>query len=238
MPGIDVPQSVLDRFMNVGVATVWTAVRNRGSTLSFMEDVYPLTPGRRLAARARTLRCLPPRPDLHQEVSRGEDSPEYRAMSLCGPGDVLVVDCFGKSYSTVFGDVRLLQLKMQGAAGFVSDGAVRDLEVVSDYGFAIFAARRTPTARESGEGYEENVSIQCAGVLVRPGDVIVGDDNGVVVVPAYMAEEVVAWAEEHERAEEWVKERILEEGSVPGRYYPPTDALKAELQEKLGPVGG
>lgn len=236
MPPIEVTQAILDRFTKVSTATVWSAVRNHGAPLCFMEEVYPMTPGRRLAARARTLRCLPPRPDLHKEVVIGENSPEYRAMALCGPGDVLVVDSFGKPYSTVLGDVKLLQLKMQGAAGFVSDGAIRDLEVVQDYGLAIFAARRTPTAREYGEAVEENVDIQCAGVLVRPGDVIVGDDNGVVVVPAYMAEEVVTWAEEHERGEEHVKERVLAEGVRPGKYYPPSDALKAELREKLGPV--
>jgi len=236
MPGIEVPQSILDRFKKVSTATVWSAVRNRGAPLCFMEEVYPMTPGRRLAARARTLRCLPPRPDLHKEVVIGEESPEYRAMALCGPGDVLVVDAFGKPYSTVLGDVKLLQLKMQGADGFVSDGAIRDLEVVKEYDLAVFAARRTPTAREYGEGVQENVDIQCAGVLVRPGDVLVGDDNGVVVVPAYMADEVVTWAEEHERGEEFVKEQILAEGCRPGRYYPPNDALKEELRKKLGPV--
>ena len=230
MPLIQVPQSVLDRFKKVSTATLYTAVRNRGSLRCFMEEVHPMTPGRRLAARARTLRCLPPRPDLHQEVVIGENSPEYRAMALCGPGDALVIDALGMPYSTVLGDVKLLQLKMQGADGFVSDGAIRDLEVVASYGLAIYARRRTPTAREYGEAYEENVDIQCAGVLVRAGDVIVGDDDGVVVVPSYMAEEVIAWAEEHERAEEYVKERILAENCRPGRYYPPTDALKEELR--------
>ena len=231
MPAIEVSQAVLDRFKKVTTATVYTAVRNKGSPLCFMEEVQPMTPGRRLAARARTLRCLPPRPDLHKEVVIGESSPEYRAMALCGPGDVLVVDTMRRPYSTVLGDVKLLQLQMQRADGFVSDGAIRDLEVVATYGLAIFAARRTPTAREYGDGCEENVDIQCAGVLVRPGDVIVGDDDGVVVVPAYMAEEVVAWAEEHEQAEEYVKSKILEEKCRPGRYYPPTDELKQQLRQ-------
>jgi len=234
MPAIEVSQEILDRFKKLSTPTLYTAVRNRGAPKCFMEEVHPLTPGQRLAARARTLRCLPPRPDLHQEVAIGENAPEYRAMALCGPGDVLVVDAMRMPYSTVLGDVKLLQLQMQGADGFISDGGIRDLDVLTSYGLAVFAQRRTPTASEYGQAYEGNVDIQCAGVLVRPGDVIVGDDDGVVVVPAYMAEEVVAWAEEHEQAEEYVKSKILAEHCHPGRYYPPTEETKAEMRRLHG----
>jgi regulator of RNase E activity RraA len=84
----------------------------------------------------------------------------------------------------VLGDVKLLQLKHQSTEGVVSNGAIRDLDVVARYGLAIFAQRRTPTVREYGEPLDVNVDIQCAGALVRPGDVIVGDNEGVIVVPA------------------------------------------------------
>ncbi len=230
MTGSEVPQSILERFKRVSTATVYIAVRDGGSPLCFMEGVHPMTLGRRLAGRARTLRFLPPRADLHAEVFIGENAPEYRAMDLCHEGDVLVADTMRQPYQPVLGDVKALQLQMQGAEGIVTDGAIRDLEIVSTYGFPIFAARRSPSARQYGEAFDVGLDIQCAGVLVRPGDVIVGDDNGVVVVPAYMAEEVVAWAEEHERAEEYVKERILEERCRPGRYYPPSGALKEQLR--------
>lgn len=234
MATVEISQAILDRFKKVATPTVFTAVRNRGAALCFMEDVNPFTPGKKLAARARTLRSVPPRPDIHAEVTRGEDAPEYHAMGSCGPGDVLVVDCMRRPYSTVLGDIRLTHLMMRKADGLVTDGAVRDLDVVSTYGLAIFAQKRTPTAREYGEGWEANVVIQCAGVAVRPGDVIVGDDDGVVVVPAYMAEEVIAWCEIHEAAEELVKEKILAEQCIPGRYYPPTDAFKQEMLKARG----
>ncbi len=230
----EIPQSLLERFKRLPTPTLYTAVRNRGATLCFMEGVNAFTPGRKMVGRARTLRMVPPRPDIHAEVSRGEDSPEYHAMGSCGPGDVLVVDAMRRPYSTILGDIRLTQLMLCKAEGLVTDGGVRDLDVVSAYGLAIFAARRTPTARESGEGWEANVVIQCAGVAVRPGDVIVGDNDGVVVVPAYMAEEVADWGEIHEAAEELVKERILAEQCAPGRYYPPTDAFKAEMLKARG----
>jgi regulator of RNase E activity RraA len=79
---------------------------------------------------------------------------------------------------------------------------------------------------------EVNVDIQCAGVLVRPGDVLVGDNDGVIVVPAAMAEEIVEWAEVHEEAEEIVKARIEAERCVPGLHYPPTEELKDEIRRR------
>ena len=226
----EIPQSILDRYQRVSVATVYTALGINRGIRCFMEGVQPMTPGKRMAARARTLRCLPPRPDFYEEVTQGEDSPEYRAMALCGPGDALVVDFMRLPYATDLGDVKLLQLRMQGADGFVTDGAIRDLDVIATYGFAVFAQRRTPTALEYGKAYEENVPIQCAGVLVKPGDLIAADDDGVVVVPAALAEEVIEWVEEHEEAEEHVKRQILETRARPGRFYPPTDELKEELR--------
>ncbi|MBI4312780.1 MAG: hypothetical protein HY681_13515 [Chloroflexi bacterium] len=237
MPPIVVPQATLDRYKKVGTATVWSAVRYMGSPLCFMEDVVPMTPGKRLAARARTLRMLPPRPDLQAELGSGEHAPVYQAMDACRPGDVLVVDTMRMPYSTALGDVRLLQLQMQKADGLVTDGAIRDLAVVKEYGFAIFAQRRTPTAQEYGTPAQANVDIQCAGVLVRPGDVLAGDDDGIVVVPAAWAEEVIAWAEEHEEAEEYVKGKILAEKVSPGRYYPPTEATIKEMRAQKGRGG-
>ena len=220
MSNNDVPQEILDRFKRVATATVNTALQYRGHEKNVMEDVYLMTPGKHLAARARTFRFLPQRPDLKAEVTLGENSPEYKAMALCGPGDVFVVDALGVPYGGIGGDVKFLQLKMQRAEGLVTDGAIRDLNAVAAYGLTLYARRRTPgTGWPHIIGYEGNVDIQCGGVLVRPSDVIVGDDDGVVVVPAAWAKEVVQWAEEHERVEEYIIAKIQEENCVPGRYY-------------------
>ncbi len=228
----DVPQSILDRFKKVSTATIWSALNRKGYTRCFMEEVHLMTPGRRLAARARTLRFLPNRPDLQKEVRIGEGGPEYKAMSTCGPGDVLVCDALGIKYASIGGDVKLLQLKMNGADGVVTDGAIRDLDIVATYGFTIYARGRTPTGGVPLDPYQPNVDIQCAGVLVRPGDVLVGDNDGVVVVPSHLAQEVLEWAEEHEELEEVVKEQIQIEKCVPGRYYPPGDAAHRLLEAK------
>ena len=231
---VDVSQSILDRLKKLPVATIWHHVwADAGVELPFMEGVTAYTPGERLAARARTLRFLPPRPDLLEEVMRGADSPEYQAMDRCGPGDVLVADIMGNPNPVVFGDVKALQLKMNNADGVVTDGAIRDLDVLNEenYGLIVYAKARSPYGnRPWAIPAEENVDIQCGGALVRPSDVIVGDDDGVVVVPSWYAEECVAIVEEHEAVEAYVKEKIMTEGVRPGKYYPPTEEMWAEYR--------
>jgi len=232
----EVPQAVLDRFKKLPVATVWHhVVHDAGVVLPFIEGLTYYTPELgRMAARARTLRFLPPRPELLAEVRQGENSPEYRAMARCGPGDVLVCDLMGETRACVFGDMKALQLKMNKADGIVTDGGMRDLDVMADenYNLMVYARGRTPYATEPwAEPAEENVQIQCGGVLVRPGDVLVGDGDGVVVVPSWFAEECVTAVEEHEDVEAYVKEKIIRDRVPPGRYYPPSPEMYEEFRK-------
>ncbi|MBI21294.1 MAG: hypothetical protein CL780_03500 [Chloroflexi bacterium] len=232
MTPVEVSDEILERFKHVPIATVWMAVNSiLGVPLSFMEGVRSFTPNKRLAARARTLRFLPPRIDKEKDVKRGENSPEYLAMERCGPGDVLVADIMSKKYAAVAGDVKLLQLKMNNADGLVTDGAIRDMGVLEeeDYDLIVYAQGRTPYGgRPWAEPSEENIDIQCAGVLVKPGDVLVGDDDGVVVVPSWWAKTCIDWVETHEEVEAEIKNKILVENVKPGKYYPPTPEFKKE----------
>lgn len=233
----EVSQAVLDRFKKLPVATIWHhVVHDAGVELPFIEGLTLYTPDQgRLAARARTLRFLPPRPDLIAEVRRGEHSPEYLAMARCGPGDVLVCDLMGETRACVFGDVKALQLKMNNAEGIVTDGGMRDLDVMADenYNLTVYARGRTPYATAPwAEAAEENVQIQCGGVLVRPGDVLVGDGDGVVVVPSWFAEDCVAAVEEHEAVEAFVKDKIIRDQVPPGRYYPPSPDMVEEFRKQ------
>ena len=216
----DISDDILERYRKVAVATVYSGVREAGYEPCFMTGVRPFTPGARLVGRARTLRFIPTRPDIMAETHHGEDSPEYRAMASCGPGDVLVCDAMGEAYAAIGGDVKLLQLKMNRAEGVVTDGGIRDLDVVSEYGLKIFAGGRTP--RGGGpeiDSHQEDVAIQCGRVAVRPGDLVFGDDDGVVVVARAIAEDVIDWVEEHEEIEEHIKGLIQKENVAPGKYY-------------------
>ena len=225
-----VPQETLDRLKAIPTATVYSAVRYFGCPVNVCEGLINFTPGQRMAARAHTLRFLPTRLDIAAECKIGEKSPEYLAMGRCGPGDVLVADIMGQTRDVVAGDVKLLQLAMNKADGIVIDGAIRDLGVIEseNYGLTVYARARSFHGNPVTVAAEENVQIQCGGSLVRPGDVMVGDDDGVLVVASWMAAAVLEWAEEHEGTENYVKEKIRAEQVAPGRYYPPTEAMKDE----------
>jgi len=225
MKPVDVPQSVLDGFKTIPVATVYGGCRAYGHPLCVLEGIRPFNTGeKRFAARARTLRFLPIRPDLSAEMGSGEHTPEYVAMGRCGPGDVLVADIMSKKEDVVAGDVKLLQLQMNNADGVIIDGAIRDLGVLEeeDYGLAVYAVARSFHGGPTAIPAEENIQIECGGALIRPGDVMVGDGDGMLVVPSWMAEAVLEWAIEHEEVENYVKEKIRAEGVPPGKYYPPS----------------
>jgi len=223
MKPVHVPDEVLEKLKSIPTATVYNAVRYFGSPLCVCEGLQNYTMGRKLAARAKTIRFLPNRPDLMAENPNGPESPEYRAMGKCGPGDVLVADIAGDVKTVVAGDVKLLQLKMNNADGVVIDGAIRDLDVLRDenYDLAVYATARSLHGGPTATPAEEDIQINVGGALVRPGDVLVGDDDGVIVVPSWMAAEVADHAIEHEEVENYIKTKIEAENVPPGTYYPP-----------------
>ena len=241
MTPVEVSQEVLDGLKTIPTATVYGAVRSFGSPLNVCEGLVNFTPSKeRMAARARTLRFLPMRPDIASERGEGESSVEYTAMGRCGPGDVLVADIMGAKQDVVAGDVKLLQLAMNNADGVIIDGAIRDLDVIidEDYGLSVYAKYRSFHGNPSSLPAEENVQIQCGGALVRPGDVLVGDNDGVLVVPSWMAEAVLEWAIEHEGVENYIKEKVKAEGVAPGKYYPPNADMMEEWRRVRQERGG
>jgi regulator of RNase E activity RraA len=151
-------------------------------------------------------------------------------MGRCGPGDVLVADLMGLEQDVVAGDVKLLQLAMNNADGVIIDGAIRDLDVMrdEDYGLQVYAKYRSFHGNPITVSAEENVQIQCGTALVRPGDVMVGDDDGVLVVPSWMAEAVLDFFNDTATTEIYTKEKIREEKVAPGKYYPPTEEMHQE----------
>ncbi len=223
MKPVHVPDEVLEGFKKLPTATVYNAVKYFGSPLCVCEGLRNFTPGQKMAARAKTVRFLPHRDDLKADTPPAGDSPEYVAMAACGPGDVLVADLQGRVQDVVAGDVKLLQLAMNHADGVVVDGAIRDLDVLrdEDYGLIVYATARSIHGGPTVAPAEQDVQIQCGGALVRPGDVMVGDDDGVIVVPSWMAARALEHAIEHEEVENYIKEKIRAEGVSPGKYYPP-----------------
>ena len=241
-----VSDEILDRFRKVTSATVYSAVwrlsapsgqewfASANYQLCLMRGIKAFTPGKKLVGRAQTLRFLPARPDLLKETRRGGDSPEYRAMAKCGPNDVLVVEANTfDEYSCTMGNMKTRQLWHNNAQGLITEGAIRDLDMISnDYGLAVFANNRSPAGNLPFlESFEEGKYVNVGGVLVMPGDVIIADDDGVVVVPSDRAEEVIDWIEEQEEAEEFVIGLIDSERVPPGTYYPISEETKERFRK-------
>ena len=241
-----VSDEIIDRFRKVTSATAYSAVWRRvppdgqewfasaNYQLCLMRSVKAFTPGKKLVGRAQTLRYLPARPDLLEETMRGADSPEYRAMAKCGPNDVLVIEAHTyDQYSCTMGNMKTRQLWHKKAEGLVTDGAIRDLQMIDDeYDLAVFAKNRSPAGNLPFlESVEEGRLVNVGGVLVMPGDVIVADDDGVVVVPATRALEVIDWIDEQEEAEQFVIGLIDDEQVPPGKYYPISNETKERFRE-------
>jgi len=185
-----------------------------------IDNARPLSPTMRCVGRAVTLNFVPVRPDIAQDKPPGGESPEYEAFEKCGPNEVLVMSSCGPEES-VGGDIKFLRLKQLGLGGLVTDGSVRDTDEIIDYGFPCFAhgttARQGPAAMQP---WECNGVISVSGVTVRPGDAIVGDQDGVVVVPAKVAETVYGIAHGREVIEGIVKEELVKNPGPPGKFYP------------------
>ena len=226
-PTVNVSDDLLARLQPVSNATILGLLLKRGYDKVYMEGVRSLAPGRRLVGRAVTLQYLPSRPDLAERVATGahgdgfNETPRWAALEAMGPGDVFVGDAMGLGNVSTGGDVVFSRVLTKGAAGVVTDGAVRDGHKVVRYGYPVFAGGSTPTVGEPNIlPYQINEPIACGGVLVWPGDVMLGDDEGVVVLPSQLAEELIDEAIHHDEVEQALLEHTQREGVSPKSFYP------------------
>jgi len=225
----------LEILKKIPTQTLMDALWVKGWPHGYVEGSRPLQLGQQMAGRAVTLRFVPHRPDLADDKPKGEESAEYVAFELCGPGEVLVIDAMGWQYSSIGGDIKFLRLMQRQVGGLVTDGAARDSKSLKEYGFPVYCA--STTAKQGPAEFwpwQVNDAIQCAGVLVRPGDVVVGDDDGAVVVPQAIVDEVIGIAHERESVEEVIKAQLEIERCSPGKYYPFNERTWQLVEEKTG----
>ncbi|AWB95992.1 fumarylacetoacetate hydrolase family protein [Agromyces badenianii] len=202
----------------VAVATLSVALRKRGYHDVFIEGVHANHAGDRIVGRAKTLRFIPFRPDLFASHGGGFNAQKL-AFDTVAPGEVLVVEARGERGTGTVGDVLALRAQVRGAAGIVTDGGVRDFDVVAGFEIPVFSQGPHPSVLgRKHVPWEVDVTIACGGAAVQPGDVIVGDGDGVIVIPPQLVEEVVAEAVEQERQEAWVAEQVADGASVDGLF--------------------
>ena len=197
----------------------------------YMPRLNNMTPGQRLVGRAVTVRFVPARPDADAEKPGGEESPEYAAFEIAGKDDVIVMEAMRDKRMSIGGDIKFLRLKQRGIEGLICDGGIRDMHVVKDYGIKLFGYDKTSNlGTRIGTPYETNRPVAVDGILVRPGDYIHADDDGVVVIPRRVAPEIADKAIEYDDLEEWIRARLDEKNLSPGRYYPPDEETFAEYR--------
>ena len=241
-PSAKVPHEMLEKYRGVSNATVLGQLLRMGYAKVYMEGVHSLAKGRRLIGRAVTLRYLPTRPDLARRIATGShgegfnETPRWRALEALGPGDVLVADCMRLGSVSTGGDVVFSRIVTTGAAGLVTDGAVRDGHKVVHYGYPVFACGSTPTVGEPNVlPYEVNEPVACGGVLVWPGDIIMGDDDGIVVLPAQLADEIYDECVRHDEVEQAILEHTQKNKISPKAFYPfneETETIYSEWKKR------
>ena len=207
-----------DKLMRAPVASLSQHLRKRGFDAVSIDGVHSMHPGLKLVGTARTLRFIPARPDLFASHGGGYNA-QKRAFDAIGPGEVLVIDARGERDAGTVGDVLALRALVRGAAGIVTDGAVRDSATVSGMELAVFARGRHPAVLgRKHVPWDADVTIACGGAAVQPGDVIVGDDDGVIVIPPALAEEVADDALEQESQDAWIAAQVTAGHPVDGLF--------------------
>jgi regulator of RNase E activity RraA len=213
------------KLMTVSVATLCTALFKRGLRGQFIQDVRPLNPALpNMVGEAFTLRYMPAREDRNGlAVFQNRAHPQRKAVEDCPPGAVLVIDSRKDARAASAGGILVSRLMKRGVAGVVTDGGFRDSPEIAELTMPAYHSRpSSPTNLTLHEAIEINGPIGCGDAPVFPGDVIVGDREGVIVIPAHLADEIADEAVEMTAFEDFVTEKVLEGRSILG-LYPATD---------------
>ena len=235
VPDIERPtKAISDALAEIGSATTSGVLARMGIRNPHLTGLRPFTPHKSICGPAITLQFMPKREDVHwaDEYSSAPERELHRtALVVSKPGDVVVVDARGSMGSGVFGEMMLTYFKGKGGAGVVIDGCIRDYPFVQQLDIPLWLKGTTPNYHTQTDVFPHavNVPIACAGVFVRPGDLIVADDDGAVVVPKEMAEQVVEQVHTKHEWEVFTRIKLLEGGDL-RKYYPLNDEAQIEYE--------
>lgn len=223
--------ALVDALRHVCTATLTTVLLKKGLRNVWLRGTRPIRPGlKRTIGRAFTLRFVPAREDLATPASWGSPISTRAAIEAMPSGVIAVVGAMGVTDAGIFGDILCARMRRREVAALVTDGVVRDLPGVLDSGLPVWCQGTAAPASVAGltfVGWQEPVG--CGGVAVFPNDVIVADDDGAVLIPAALLEEVTAAAIEQERLEAWIMQEVQAGAKLPG-LYPPDEANRARYE--------
>jgi regulator of RNase E activity RraA len=220
----------------ISTATLTTVLLKKGLRRVAMRGPRPFGPasGARIAGRAFTMRFVPAREDLATPESWSSPRSTRAAIELMAPGDIVVVDAMGATDAGIFGDILCARMKKRGLAGLVTDGALRDGAGVAAVGLPVWCAGLAAPASIAAltfVGWGETIG--CGGVAVMPGDVVVADGDGAVVIPEAHLAAVVAEASDQEGLEAWIMREVERGAALPG-LYPAGPETRARYEAERG----
>lgn len=223
-----------DKLMKVSTATISTALFKVGLKNQFLQDVHPVRPkDSNMVGQAYTLRYIPAREDLNPiSVFQNPAHPQRVGVEECPPGHVMVIDSRKDARAASAGSILVTRLMKRGVAGVVTDGGFRDSPEIGNLDIPAYHHRPSaPTNLTIHQAIELNCAIGCGDVAVFPGDVIVGDGEGVVVIPLHLADDIAFEATEMTAFEDFVTERVNAGAGIIGLYPATKDETKADFAE-------
>lgn len=219
-----------DKLLRAPVAGLSAQLRRRGLNNVTIDGVRPMHAEAKLVGTAKTLRFVPNREDLFESRGGGHNA-QKRAFDAVGEGEVIVIEARGEAGSGTLGDILALRARARNAAGIVTDGGVRDYDAVAAIGIPVYSKGAHPAVLgRKHVPWDADVTIGCGGTTVQPGDVIVGDSDGVIVIPPALAEEVADAALAQEEEDAWIAEQVAAGHPVDG-LFPMNTEWKARYQE-------
>lgn len=226
-----VSDETLEKLKKVSVTTITGVLARLGISNAYMQNVSPRTSNCNFAGIAFTMRTVPTREDI-VAASRGRESLHRSSFLKVGKNQCLVFDARGEQGTGVLGDIYAAQIKANGGVALVTDGCTRDIPEMEEVGLPIFARG------VSGNGFgslhlaaDQNVPIQCGGVLVMPGDVLVGSEIGVVVIPSALAEKVAEQGLETDSRDMFSREQVLSGKYSVEQVFPLKPEFTAEYEQ-------
>ena len=230
-PGAD----LLEKVSGLSAAATSAKLHHLGIRQSFVEGPRPIEPEQRVVGSALTLQFMPQREDIASGVAQEyveRSSALWAVLETVEPGDVLVIQAYGSAFSGCIGDILVRYFQRKGGAGIVVDGRVRDLPRLRKLGVPIWSTGATPHYASQGElfPWAYDVPVAVGGTLCLPGDIVIADDDGPVILPQGMADEVATAARDNQEWEVFSRER-LDAGAKLSHYYPLTQDSRAEYEQ-------
>jgi len=234
MAEVKVTEETLSALRETSTATIATLLFKRGIRNAFVQGVARLGPTKpRMVGPAFTLRYIAAREDTDQLTEfRNPDHPQRKAIETCPPGHVLVMDCRQDASAASAGSILLTRLEVRGGAGVVTDGGIRDVDGAAALDMPVYAAGPCAlTNLTKHHAVDTEVPVSCGTCPVYPGDIVVGDGDGVMIIPRHLAAEIAEEAVPMELYEDFVIERVRAGATITG-LYPATDSRNLEKFEE------